>query len=123
MLADWPDLAPARAAGGTPLTLSDAELLAMAVMSALPGFTSERRWLRYVNKNLAGMFPRRIGQSGYSKRMRKSVFLLIRVIRMLAMDTSLGRVPGHHLDFRSCAAGVSQARRMVLISAGVGWSG
>ncbi len=89
MLADWPDLAPARPATGTPLTLSDAELLAMAVMSALLGFTSERRWLRYVNKNLAGMFPRRIGQSGYNKRMRKAFFLFIRVIRMLAMDTSL----------------------------------
>jgi len=89
MLADWPDLAPARPATGTPLTLSDAELLAMAVMSALLGFTSERRWLRYVNKNLAGMFPRQIGQSGYNKRMRKAFFLFIRVIRMLAMDTSL----------------------------------
>jgi hypothetical protein len=89
MLRDWPDLAPARPATGTPVTLSDAELLAMAVMSALLGFTSERRWLRYVNKNLAGMFPRRIGQSGYNKRMRKAFFLFIRVIRMLAMDTSL----------------------------------
>jgi hypothetical protein len=89
MLADWPDLAPDRPAGGTVLTLSDAELLAMAVMSALLGFTSERRWLRYVNKNLAGMFPRRIGQSGYNKRMRKAFLLFIRVIRMLAMDTGL----------------------------------
>ena len=44
----------------------------MAVMSALLGFTSERRWLRYVKKELAGLFPRRIGQSGYNKRMRKS---------------------------------------------------
>ena len=35
------------------------------------------------------MFPRRIGQSGYNKRMRKAFFLFIRVIRMLAMDTSL----------------------------------
>jgi len=89
MLRDWPDLAPDRPAGGTVLTLSDAELLAMAVMSALLGFTSERRWLRYVNQNLAGMFPRRIGQSGYNKRMRKAFTLFIRVIRMLAMDTSL----------------------------------
>lgn len=61
----------------------------MAVMSALLGFTSERRWLRYVTENLAGMFPRRIGQPGYNKRIRKSFFLFIRVIRMLAMDTSL----------------------------------
>jgi len=35
------------------------------------------------------MFPRRIGQSGYNKRMRKAFALFIRVIRMLAMDTSL----------------------------------
>ena len=89
MLRDWPDLAPVRPAAGTPLTLSDAELLTMAVMSALLGFTSERRWLRYVDKELAGMFPRTIGQSGWNKRVRKAFFLFIRVIRMLAMDTSL----------------------------------
>ena len=89
MLKKWPDLAPARPVGSIPPTVSDAELLAMAVMSALLGFTSERRWLRYVKKELAGLFPRRIGQSGYNKRMRKSSFLFIRVIRMLAMDTSL----------------------------------
>ena len=78
-----------RPATGTPLTLSDAELLTMAVMSALPGFTPERRWLRYADKELAGMFPRTIGQSGWNKRVRKAFFLFIRVIRMLAMDTSL----------------------------------
>ena len=89
MLRDWPDLAPVRPATGTPLTLSDAELLTMAVMSALLGFTSERRWLRYADKELAGMFPRTIGQSGWNKRVRKAFFLFIRVIRMLAMDTSL----------------------------------
>lgn len=89
MLRDWPDLAVPRPATGMALTLSDAELLTMAVMSALPGFTSERRWLRYVDEKLAVMFPRQIGQSGYSKRMRKAFALFIRVIRMLAMDTSL----------------------------------
>jgi Transposase DDE domain len=89
MLRDWPDLAPERPPGGMVPALGDAELLAMAVMSALLGFTSERRWLRYVGENLAGMFPRRIGQSGYNKRMRKAFALFIRVIRMLAMDTSL----------------------------------
>jgi hypothetical protein len=72
MLKKWPDLAPARPEGSIPPTVSDAELLTMAVMSALLGFTSERRWLRYVTKNLAGMFPRRIGQPGYNKRIRKA---------------------------------------------------
>jgi hypothetical protein len=89
MLEAWPDLALPRPATGIAPTLSDAELLTLAVMSALLGFTSERRWLRYVTENLAGMFPRRIGQSGYNKRMRKAFALFIRVIRMLAMDTSL----------------------------------
>jgi hypothetical protein len=89
MLKDWPDLRLPRPAATTPVTLSDAELLTMAVMSALLGFTSERRWLRYVDGFLAGMFPRRIGQSGYNKRLRKAFPLFLRVIRMLAMDTSL----------------------------------
>ncbi len=43
MLKDWPDLAPERPADGIAPTLSDAELLTLAVMSALLGFTSERR--------------------------------------------------------------------------------
>jgi hypothetical protein len=89
MFRAWPDLAPARPAGSTELTPSDAELLTMAVMSALLGHTSERRWLRYVDDHLTGMFPAMIGQSGYNKRQRKAFFLFIRVIRMLAMDTSL----------------------------------
>lgn len=89
MLEEWPDLAPTRPPGSIETTLSDAELLTMAVMPALLGFTSERRRLRYVNAYLAGMFPSRIGQSGYNKRLRKAPFLFIRVIRMLAMDTSL----------------------------------
>ena len=72
-----------------PATVSDAELLAMAVMSAVLGFRSERRWLRYASRHLAGLFSRQIGQSGYNKRLRKMIFLLMTVIRRLGMDTSL----------------------------------
>ncbi len=89
MLADWPDLALPRPATATSIIVSAAELLTMAVTSALLGFTSGRRWLRYVHAHLAGMFPRQVGQSGRSKRVRKAFPLFIRVIRMLAMDTSL----------------------------------
>jgi hypothetical protein len=70
-------------------TVSDAELLTMAVMSALLGFRSERRWLRCASTRLTGLFPRQIGQSGYNKRLRKMIFLLMTVIRRLGMDTSL----------------------------------
>ncbi len=120
MLRDWPDLAPARPATGTPVTLSDAELLAMAVMSALLGFTSERRWLRYVNAHLAGMFPRRIGQSGYNKRLRKAFFLFIRVIRMLAMDTSLWSDDVWVVDSTPVQCGCS--RETVRRSDAAGWA-
>ena len=120
MLRDWPDLAPVGPAAGTPLTLSDAELLTMAVMSALPGFTSERRWLRYADKELAGMFPRTIGQSGWNKRVRKAFFLFIRVIRMLAMDTSLWSDDVRVVDSAPVQCGCS--RETVRRSDAAGWA-
>ena len=119
-IRDWPDLAPVRPATGTPLTLSDAELLTMAVMSALLGFTSERRWLRYADKELAGMFPRTIGQSGWNKRVRKAFFLFIRVIRMLAMDTSLWSDDVRVVDSTPVQCGCS--RETVKRSDAAGWA-
>jgi DDE family transposase len=120
MLKDWPDLRLPRPATTTPITLSDAELLTMAVMSALLGFTSERRWLRYVNGFLAGMFPRRIGQSGYNKRLRKAFPLLVRVIRMLAMDTSLWTDDVWVVD--STPVQCSCSRETVTRSDAAGWA-
>ena len=120
MLRDWPDLAPVRPAAGTPLTLSDAELLTMTVMSALLGFTSERRWLRYADKELAGMFPRTIGQSGWNKRVRKAFFLFIRVIKMLAMDTSLWSDDVWVVDSTPVQCGCS--RETVRRSDAAGWA-
>ena len=89
MLLAEPGLAPWRPEGSMMPAVSDAELLAMAVMSALLGFRSERRWLRYAGTRLTGLFPRQLGQSGYNKRLRKMIFLLMTVIRRLGMDTSL----------------------------------
>jgi hypothetical protein len=120
MLKEWPHLAPPRPATGTPLTLSDAELLTLAVMSALLGFTSERRWLRYVRADLAAMFPRQIGQSGYNKRMRKAFFLFIRVIRMLAMDTSLWSDDVWVVDSTPVECG--RSRETVTRSDAAGWA-
>ncbi len=92
----------------------------MAVMSALLGFTSERRWLRYVSGNLAGMFPRRIGQSGYNKRIRKAFFLFIRVIRMLAMDTTLWSDDVWVVDSTPVECG--RSRETVRRSDAAGWA-
>jgi hypothetical protein len=120
MLKDWPDLAPERPPGSIVVTLGDAELLTLAVMSALLGFTSERRWLRYADRNLAGMFPRMIGQSGWNKRVRKAFFLFIRVIRMLAMDTSLWSDDVWVVDSTPVQCGCS--RETVKRSDAAGWA-
>ncbi|MGI5248465.1 IS982 family transposase [Actinacidiphila glaucinigra] len=84
-----PWLAPWRPKVGITPTLSDAELLTLAVMSALLGYTSERRWLRRVDRDFRGLFPYVPQQSGYGKRLRAASPLLTSMIRMLAQDTSL----------------------------------
>ncbi|WP_431905000.1 IS982 family transposase, partial [Nonomuraea sp. bgisy101] len=84
-----PHLAPWRPKVGLAPTLSDAELVTLAVLSALLGFTSERRWLRHARTELAGMFPYLPGQSGYNRRLRNACDLVVHMIRMLAADTSL----------------------------------
>ena len=71
LLAAHPERVPARPRIGFKPRISDAELLTLAVMQALLGFTSEDRFLRYARKNLLGMFPTLPGQSGYNKRLRK----------------------------------------------------
>ncbi|MEU9332544.1 IS982 family transposase [Streptomyces sp. NPDC048290] len=84
-----PWLAPWRPKVGIEPTLSDAELLTLVVMSALLGYTSERRWLRRVDRDFRGMFPYVPRQSGYGKRLRAASSLLTSMIRVLAQDTSL----------------------------------
>jgi hypothetical protein len=84
-----PDLAPWRPEVGLAPTLSDAELVTLAVMSALLGYTSERRWLRRANRDFCHLFPYLPQQSGYNKRLRGACELIKHMIRMLAQDTSL----------------------------------
>jgi predicted N-acetyltransferase YhbS len=72
----------------------------MAVISALLGFTSERRWLRYADGELAGMFPRTIGQSGRNKRVRKARLRQCSLYDPsldLAVEAADGRVAGYAL--------------------------
>jgi hypothetical protein len=65
-----PWLLPVRPAVGIVPTLGDAELLTLAVMSALLDCTSERRWLRRAGRGFRHLFPYLPGQSGYNKRLR-----------------------------------------------------
>ena len=58
-------------------------------MSALLGYTSERRWLCRAERDFRHLFPCLPQQPGYNKRLRAACSLVTHMIRMLAQDTSL----------------------------------
>jgi hypothetical protein len=89
LLKESPQLAPYRPAAGIGPKLTDAELVTLAVMQALLGFTSESRWLRHARARLGHLFTYLPGQPGYNKRLRAAAGLITTVIRVLAADTSL----------------------------------
>jgi hypothetical protein len=89
LLKDSPHLAPWRPAVGIAPKLTDAELVTLAMMQALLGFTSEAKWLRHARAHLGHLFPYLPKQPGYNKRLRKAAGLLRRVSRLLAADTSV----------------------------------
>jgi Transposase DDE domain len=89
LLQQAPHLAPWRPRVGIAPKLSDAELVTLAVMQALLGFTSEARWLRHAGRHLRHLFPYLPGQSGYNRRLRRTADLLRQVVRAIACDTTL----------------------------------
>lgn len=89
LLAAHPERVPARPRIGLVPKISDAEMLTLAVMQALLGFTSETRWLRYARAHLLGMFPHLPQQSGYNKRLRKLGHTMSWLIGQLAAQTSI----------------------------------
>jgi hypothetical protein len=89
LLKESPQLAPWRPKVGIVPRLNDAELVTLAVMQALLGYTSESRWLRHARAHLGHLFPCLPRQPGYNKRLRAAAGLIAAVIRALAADTSL----------------------------------
>jgi hypothetical protein len=88
LLKESPQLAPRRPDVGIDPKLNDAELVTLAVMQALSGFTSEARWLRYARAHLRHLFPYLPQQPGYNKRLRRAASLIRQCIRALAAGTS-----------------------------------
>ena len=89
LLRSAPERAPWRPAIGFSPQISDAELVTLAVMQALLGFTSESRWLRFATAHLHYLFPYLPQQSGYNKRLRNLAATISWLIGMLARDTTL----------------------------------
>jgi hypothetical protein len=89
LLVSHPDRLPPRPAVGIAPRISDAELCTVAVLQALLGFSSERRWLRYAHRHLLAMFPDLPGQSGYNKRLRRLADTMAWLIGRLGGATSI----------------------------------
>src|SRR5512133_3300435 len=121
LLKAAPEKAPWRPAIGICPHISDAELVTLAVMQALLGFTSETRWLRHARKHLTGLFPRLPGQPGYNKRLRKLAATMCWLIRVLATDTSLWHDDVWVIDSTPVECG--RSRETVKRSDLAGWAG
>jgi Transposase DDE domain len=89
VLRDHPEQLPPRPAGGIAPKLSDAELLTVAVLQAMLGFTSEHRWIRYAHAHLRPMFPQLPQQPGYNKRLRRLAATMAWLIARLGAATSI----------------------------------
>ena len=90
LLVSHPDRLPPRPKIGIAPKISDAELCTLAVVQALLGFASERRWLRYARSHLVGLFPNLPGQSGYNKRLRRLADTMAWLVGRLGAATSVG---------------------------------
>jgi len=89
LLRAHPERVPARPKGTIAPRTSDAEMLTLAVMQALLGYTSEARWLRYARKHLLMMFPDLPLQPGYNKRLRKLATTMSWLIGELGRQSSV----------------------------------
>ncbi len=66
--------------------LSDAELVTLAVISALLGFDNESQFVRYAKAHLGPWFPYLPNRDGFNKRLRRSGDMIARVIECLARE-------------------------------------
>jgi hypothetical protein len=89
LLKESPQIALRRPAAGLSPRLGDAELVTLAVLQALLGFTSEARWIRHARAHLRHLFPYLPQQPGYNKRLRAARGLIQFCARALAASTSL----------------------------------
>ena len=89
LLRAHPERVPARPKIGIMPRTSDAEMLTLAVMQALLGYTNETQWLRYARKNLLVMFPNLPSQPGYTKRLRKLAATMSWLVGELGRQSSV----------------------------------
>jgi hypothetical protein len=120
LLKAAPERRPWRPAIGIAPRISDPELVTLAVLQALLGFTSEARWLRFATEHLRPLFPYLPQQPGYNKRLRRLSGTLTWLIRQLAVDTSIWADDVWVVD--STPIECARSRETVLRSELAGWA-
>ncbi len=80
LLLEHPQWAPERPAVGIAPKLTDAELITLAVIQALLGFTSEARFIRHAGTHLTGLFPYLPQRPAYNKRLRLAAATMQHII-------------------------------------------
>jgi hypothetical protein len=83
-----PTLGPQNRAGpGRPATVTDAELVCLAVAQVLLRYHDEHHWLRAAPSRVGHLFPRLLSQPAYNRRLRASAELMEAALRWLAAHT------------------------------------
>ena len=86
LLIAHPQWAPERPVVGIVPKLTDAELITLAVIQALLGFTSEARFWRHADIHLRSLFPYLPQRPTYNKRLRNDAATMQHIIGALARD-------------------------------------
>jgi len=86
LLIEHPQWAPQRPPVGIAPQVSDAELITLAVIQALLGFTSEARFVRHARTHLQSLFPYLPQRPAYNKRLRHAAATMQHIIGVLARD-------------------------------------
>lgn len=120
LLRAHPERVPPRPRIGIMPKTSDAEMLTLAVMQALLGYTNETQWLRYARKNLLVMFPNLPLQSGYNKRLRKLAATMSWLIGELGRQSSVAEDQVWVVD--STPVECARSRETVKCSVLAGWA-
>ncbi|MBI2886631.1 MAG: hypothetical protein HYY02_05435 [Chloroflexi bacterium] len=92
--------APLKPLVGRPGTLSDSEVLTLALLAQWQQWGSERAFLRYAQHHWRSYFPRFISQSAFNRRVRGLVGVLCRLLPAIAgvVRTLLGAPAYEVLD-------------------------
>jgi hypothetical protein len=72
---------------GRPPTVTDAELVCLAVAQVLLRYHDEHHWLRAAPARVGHLFPRLLSQPEYNRRLRGAADLLEATLRWLAQHT------------------------------------